>query len=93
MKMLWTYHFYKKIVVSKENEKKKKKKKWQRHCRNKGKKNGKLFCGNGIAKIEGKKINLPLFFFLSILAMPLPLFFFFSFYFSTTIFFLEMIRP
>ena len=36
------------------------------------KKSGKLFCGNGIVEIEGKKNNLPLF-FPSILA---PQFFF-----------------
>ena len=51
---------------------------WQRHCQNKGgEKSGKLFCGNGIAEIEGKK-QFAIFFFPSI---------------SASQFLLEMIRP
>ena len=52
-------------MVPKEKEKKKKK-------------SGKLFCGNDIAEIEGKKNNLTLFFFLL---------------FRHHNFFLEMVRP
>ena len=56
----------------------------------KKKKSGKLFCGNGIAEIEGKKTICHIF-FPSISAMLLPLFFF-SPSISALQIFLEMIR-
>ena len=47
--------FLKKNCGAEREGKKKKEKKWQRHCRNRGEKKKKLFCGNGIAEIEKKK--------------------------------------
>ena len=82
--------FLKKNCGAEREGKKEKEKKWQRHCRNRGEKKKKLFCGNGIAEIEGKKTICHFFF---------PLYygnafatFFFPFYFGTTII-LEIICP